>query len=524
MTRRTTKTATPKTRRTWADDSHIVEEVERPTEAAHEPPLVEDLDADDDVDEDEEAEAPAEVEEESHGSSGAADDALGLYLRQMGAIPLLNRAQELALARRLEAARRRFRRAALASGHILGRVLQTFEAVQEGRLAIDPVIDVVTSLGLSRERIISRMPHNVRTLRRIMAGFVNEFSDALRAESEVAKHRWRRKLWRVLRKAAKLAEELSPRTELLERWCEELICQASELREQADALHTRRRRVPAHERAKRNRALRTLYAGIQAAPAELDRLVRVLQTRQVAYQKVRRELAEANLRLVVSIAKRYRSRGLPFADLIQEGNRGLMRAVDKYEHRLGFKFGTYATWWIRQGITRALADHARTVRVPCHQVGMLAAIERVRGELSVATGREPSVEDIAAVLGVKAEETRSLRVVGRHPVSLHEPVGGEGERALEDFLSDHGAVNPGQTVDQRLLRERVGEVLRSLAPREREVIELRFGLRDGHPRTLDEVAKVYGITRERIRQIEARGLLKLRQPLRSQRLAEFADD
>jgi RNA polymerase primary sigma factor len=142
----------------------------------------------------------------------------------------------------------------------------------------------------------------------------------------------------------------------------------------------------------------------------------------------------------------------------------------------------------------------------------------------VATGKEPTVEEIAAVLGVKADETRSLRVVGRHPVSLHEPVGGEGERALEDFLSDHGAVNPGLTVDQRLLRERVGEVLRSLAPREREVIELRFGLRDGHPRTLDEVAKVYGITRERIRQIEARGLLKLRQPLRSQRLAEFADE
>jgi RNA polymerase primary sigma factor len=523
MTRRTTKTAAPKTRRTWDDSPRSVDEPERPAEAAHEPPLVEDLDADDEVDEEEEPkEAPAEVEEESHG--GGADDALGLYLRQMGAIPLLNREKELALARRLEDARRRFRHAALASGRILGRVLQTFEAVLEGRLAIDPVIDVITSLGLSRDRILSRMPHNVRTLRRVLAGFVGEFPEALRAESTVAKHRWRRKLWRTLRKASKLADELSPRTELLERWAEEFIGQAAELREQTEALHTGRRRVPSHERAKRNRTVRDLYAGIQTGPEDLDRLVRVLQTRQVIYQKVRRELAEANLRLVVSIAKRYRSRGLPFADLIQEGNRGLMRAVDKYEHRLGFKFGTYATWWIRQGITRALADHARTVRVPCHQVGMLAAIERVRGELCVATGREPSVEEIAAVLGVKAEETRSLRVVGRHPVSLHEPVGGEGERALEDFLSDHGAVNPGQTVDQRLLRERVGEVLRSLAPREREVIELRFGLRDGHPRTLDEVAKVYGITRERIRQIEARGLLKLRQPLRSQRLAEFADD
>jgi RNA polymerase primary sigma factor len=200
-----------------------------------------------------------------------------------------------------------------------------------------------------------------------------------------------------------------------------------------------------------------------------------------------------------------------------------MRAVDKYEHRMGFKFGTYATWWIRQGITRALADNARTVRVPCHQVGTLAAMERIRGELALEHGREPTVEEIAKSLGVTAEETRSLRAVSRHPISLHEPLGGEGERALSDFLNDPGAASPGTTVDQHLLRERIAEVLRSLTPREREVIELRFGLRDGHPRTLDEVAKTYGITRERIRQIEARGLLKLRHPVRSQRLAGFAE-
>jgi len=492
-------------------------------EPVEEPPLVEDLDADDDVEE-EEREAPVEAEEAvAEDSHGGADDALGLYLRQMGAIPLLNREQELTLARRLEAARRRFRNAASASAHIMQRVLQTFEAVGDGRLAVDPVIDVVTSLGLSRERILAPMPHNVRTLRRVLAQFASEFPEALRAESAIGKLRWRKKLWRHLRKAAKLADELSPRTELLERWAEELIGNAAELAEKSDVIRPRRKSTP-QERSRYSRAVRDLYSGVLSTPIELDRLVRVLQARQIVYQKTRRELAEANLRLVVSIAKRYRSRGLPFADLIQEGNRGLMRAVDKYEHRLGFKFGTYATWWIRQGITRALADHARTVRVPCHQVGMLAAIERVRGEISVATGREPSIEEIAAVLGVKADETRSLRIVGRHPVSLHEPVGGEGDRALEDFLSDHGAVNPGQTVDQRLLRERMAEVLRSLAPREREVIELRFGLKDGHPRTLDEVAKVYGITRERIRQIEARGLLKLRQPLRSDRLAEFADE
>jgi RNA polymerase primary sigma factor len=239
---------------------------------------------------------------------------------------------------------------------------------------------------------------------------------------------------------------------------------------------------------------------------------------------VRKELAEANLRLVVSIAKNYRNRGLPFSDLIQEGNRGLMRAVDKYEWRLEFKFGTYATWWIRQGITRALHDHARTVRVPCHQISLMAKTEKKRGEMAAATGREPSIEELALALGVKAEDVRSLRIVGRHPVSLNDPIGGDGERALEDFLSTGEQANPGEHVDANLLRERIGEVLKSLAPREREVIELRFGLKDGTPRTLDEVARQYGITRERIRQIEARGLLKLRQPTRSARLEEFADE
>jgi RNA polymerase primary sigma factor len=311
---------------------------------------------------------------------------------------------------------------------------------------------------------------------------------------------------------------------MLEHWVDELDQHSAYMTQLARLID--KRACSAADRAMRGKRIKQLRDRIlllRATPEELAQLIETIEQRRVIYQQARRELAEANLRLVVSIAKRYRNRGLAFADLIQEGNRGLMRAVDKYEHRLGFKFGTYATWWIRQGITRALADHARTVRVPCHQVGTLAAIERIRGELSVKNGKEPTIEEIAAVLGVSAEETRSLRMVGRHPVSLHEPLGWDGERALEEFLGDKSSNHPGQTVDNHLLRERIGEVLRSLAPREREVIEMRFGLKDGHPRTLDEVAKVYGITRERIRQIEARGLLKLRQPLRSERLAGFAD-
>ncbi len=454
----------------------------------------------------------------------APDDALGLYLRQMGAIPLLSREQELALAERLEHRRRRYRRAALANWRTLAAVVTTFEKVRAGQLALDPTIDVVTTLGLSRDNILARMPCNLRTLRHLIEDAEGDVRTLLRAGSASARLRLRRDLWRRLSKAITLAEELSPRIDLLDHWTDELRVLSRQMQDLSRTLDHGDRSAADRERRSRSvKQLRDLMLEARSPSEDLAALVRVQERRRTAYQKARRELAEGNLRLVVSIAKRYRSRGLPFSDLIQEGNRGLMRAVDKYEHRLGFKFGTYATWWIRQGITRALADHARTIRVPCHQVGTLAAVERVRGELSIEHGREPTVEEIAAVLGVTAEETQSLRVVSRHPVSLHEPLGGDGERALEDFLDDPDATNPGQAVDQHLLRERIAEVLRSLTPREREVIEMRFGLKDGHPRTLEEVARTYGITRERIRQIEARGLLKLRQPLRSQRLAEFAE-
>jgi RNA polymerase primary sigma factor len=479
----------------------------RPARRTADRPLVTDLDEP----------APRHRNGDDHG----ADDALGLYLRQMGAIPLLNREKELEMARKLERARLRFRHASLTSGVILRHVCDLFEKVREGRIPLDPSIDVVTSLKLSRDQIARRLPTHVPTLRRVLNRLRSEFTALMRAESVVRRRRQRKRVWQLVRKARELAKELSPRSELLERWTDELVRESGDL--SAVAALAKRRGRAGGSQAHRTAMIRAASIAALATPDGLQRLVKSLKSRQIAYRKARRELAEANLRLVVSIAKRYRGRGLPFGDLIQEGNRGLMRAVDKYEHRLGFKFGTYATWWIRQGITRALADHARTVRVPCHQVGMLAAIERVRGEIAAGTGREPSVEEIAKVLGAKTEETRSLRIVGRHPVSLHDPIGGDGERLLEDFLSDRSTANAGDCVDRRLLQERIVEVMRSLAPREREVIELRFGLRDGTPRTLDEVAQIYGITRERIRQIEARGLTKLRQPIRSSRLADFAE-
>ena len=472
----------------------------------------------DDEDEDDEAPEAAPADEApADDYTGGPDDALGLYLRQMGAIRLLTRDEELRIATSLERTRNRFRRASLLCGQIVGRALHMFQKVQDGLTPLDPCIDVYSTeeLRLSREQIIKRMKPNTVLVEKLL----REERDAF-AHPPADKRAWRRERFRRLHKLNKLMEELSPRTEHLERWADQVIDMNDEMRDLQRAARAAR---GAAEKARTELALREAEQKIHLTADELRLTAKLLERRRKQYQRVRRELAEANLRLVVSIAKNYRNRGLPFADLIQEGNRGLMRAVDKYEYRRGFKFGTYATWWIRQGVQRALADHARTVRVPCHQIGLMAKMERKRSEMSVATGREPSNDELALALGVKAEETKSLRAVGKQPVSLHEPLGGDGERALEDFLSDGGTPNPGANVDQRLLRERIVEVLRSLAPREREVIELRFGLKDGTPRTLDEVAKQYGITRERIRQIEARGILKLRQPTRATRLEEFAD-
>jgi RNA polymerase primary sigma factor len=463
--------------------------------------------------------SPADQEE--LGARGA-DDTLGLYLRQMGSIPMLKRPAEIEVATRLERARTRFRFAALRSGFVLNRAFGTFAAIQAGQLAFDPQVDVITTANLRRDQILRRLPLHLPTLETVVREEREQFPKGLTLTSARELAAWRRARWRRFRKAGKLMTELSPRTENLERWVDDLTLKARELNKLLSSMHLGRPKTLA-ARAERNDAFRAAIESCWAEPEELSGLLKVIRQRREAYHRVRSELAEANLRLVVSIAKKYRNRGLPFADLIQEGNRGLLRAVDKYEYKLEFKFGTYATWWIRQSIQRALADLARTVRVPCHQIAVLGQTERARAELAAQFGREPTIEELAGRVGLPVAEVRSLRAVGKHPVSLHEPVGGDGERALEDFLRDRGTTTPGEHVDQHLLRERIGEVLRSLAQREREVIELRYGLKDGQPKTLDEVARLFGITRERIRQIEARGILKLRQPIRSARLEQFAE-
>jgi RNA polymerase primary sigma factor len=428
------------------------------------------------VDEEEPAAEGTHAEDDVHAA-----DALGVYLKQMGSIPLLNRDQEAELTTRLDRLRGRYRHAALWSWPMIANVVETFERIRAGELVLERTVDVMPGQGITHERIRARMGRHLSALRRCL-------EEAAAHAPERKRGSCRHQAWAPLRKAVRLAEELSPRIELLDEWTEGL------------------------ERAggKRN--------GLPAAPAWL---FPVIARRRELYRQARRELAQANLRLVVSIAKKYRGRGLPFGDLIQEGNSGLMRAVDKYDPQLGFKFGTYATWWIRQGVTRALADHGRMVRVPSHHAGTLAAIDRVRGELTARHGREPSEQEMAKALGVRLEDLKALNAVGRPPMSLHEPLSNDEEGTWAHFLSDTASGSPGEEADRHLLKERIDEVLRFLPPRDRQVIEMRFGLRGGHSHTLDEVAQTLGITRERVRQIEMRALLKLRQPERRTRLADF---
>jgi RNA polymerase primary sigma factor len=444
--------------------------------------------------------------------TSSADDALGLYLKQMGAVSLLTRDQEIDLTRKLEQLKLRYRRAVLLNWYVLARVIETFEKIRAGQLSLDRTIDVVPGLGLTSETIRPRIARHLRTLKMLQSKGEALFRQWLSVQSPLRRARLRSAWRRLLRRAAILTEELSPRTELLDGWLRQLKQRSGEMKDLVLRLEQGCRSVDQREtRMKLGKALRKLMRTLQSTSDDLSGLLRVVDERRSLYLKARRELAEANLRLVVAIAKRYRGHGLSFADLIQEGNSGLMRAVDKYDYRLGFKFGTYATWWIRQGVTRALSDTARTVRIPSHHVGLLGRIEQVRGELTAQTGREPTAQEVAGVLKVKTDEVKALRRAGRPLVSLNDALGGDDDLAMQDFLHDPSTAHPAQAVDQHLLKERINSLLRTLPPRYRDIIELRFGLRDGQPpRTLDEVAAIFDVTRERIRQIEASALNKLR--------------
>jgi RNA polymerase primary sigma factor len=454
-----------------------------------------------------------------HGSS----DPIRMYLSQMANIPLLTREEEIRLAKKIELTRKRFRRNLLRSFFALEATVKTLERVHKGELPFDRTIKVSLTERLTKEQVQARMPHNLPLLQHLMQAQQADFRLLIsRRASADDKARARLRYIRRREKMLVLVEELSLRTRRVQpliRQLEEMSHRMDELKRQLADL--RGSGAPAEKIASVRHELRELMLRTLESPASLRRRSRQLRGQFQQFENVKRELSSGNLRLVVSIAKKYRNRGLSFLDLIQEGNTGLMRAVDKYEYRRGFKFSTYATWWIRQAITRAIADQARTIRIPVHMIDVLMRLRNAAKKLLQEMGREPTTEETALAAGISLEETERVLDIGRHPISLDRPIGETDDGCFGEFVQDTGTEAPHKLANNGMLRERIEELLKTLTFREREIIRLRYGLADGYSYTLEEVGRIFKVTRERVRQIEAKAVAKLQNPVRSKYLEPF---
>jgi RNA polymerase primary sigma factor len=454
------------------------------------------------------------------------DDPVRMYLTQMGEIPLLKREEEISLAKKIEVTRKRFRRKVLECDYALSSVVDTLKRVHINELPFDRTIKVSLTENLEKDKIIQRMPHNLRTLERLMEQNIEEFTQSIDPRSAVddTKRKLRRSLRIRRRKMVTLVEELSIRTQKVQplmRKLEQISARMDELEKQIEEL--KGLRSAKEDRVNLEKELRDLMMITLEEPSTLRKRVEIMKKRFTEYEQSKRDLSGGNLRLVVSIAKKYRNRGLSFLDLIQEGNTGLMRAVDKYEYRRGYKFSTYATWWIRQAITRAIADQARTIRIPVHMIETMSKLRNVSKKLLQDMGREPSIEETARAAGISVEETRRVLKISRHPISLDRPVGESEDSYFGDFIEDDGAESPVSAATNEMLKDKIEQVLKTLTYREREIIKLRYGLGDGYTYTLEEVGRIFKVTRERVRQIEAKAVRKLQHPVRSRQLEGFLD-
>lgn len=453
------------------------------------------------------------------------DDPVRMYLTQMGEIPLLTREQEISLAKKIEITRKRFRRHLLESDYALKQSIDILKKVNCGELPFDRTIKVSVTEGLEKNQILGRMPHNLRTLEILRDKSILDFemivAQGTPASEVKAAHL---RLAARRRKMVTLLEELSLRTQRLQptmRRLEQISNRMDHLQRQIDSM--KNLKSARDERANLQKELQDLQQMTLETPDTLRQRLEDVNERFGAYEQAMRELSGGNLRLVVSIAKKYRNRGLSFLDLIQEGNTGLMRAVDKYEYRRGYKFSTYATWWIRQAITRAIADQARTIRIPVHMIETMSKLRKVSKRLLQEKGREPTIEETAEAAGVSLEETRRVLKISRHPISLDRPVGESEDSYFGDFIEDDSTESPVNSATQEMLKDKIDVVLKTLTYREREIIKLRYGLGDGYTYTLEEVGRIFKVTRERVRQIEAKAVRKLQHPVRSKQLKGFLD-
>jgi RNA polymerase primary sigma factor len=460
-------------------------------------------------------------------SSRRIDDPVRMYLTQMGEISLLTREEEIRLAKKIETTRMIFRRKVLENDYSISAMVEILELVDEGDLPFDRTMKISTAEEDAKGKIAARIPENLKTVNKLVElnrTDWNLLETAQGTEEEVADARFRVKTRR--RKMATLVEELSLRTSKVQPLLKKLKAIKDKMLELSAKLHEADQDPDAFD-PEDVQVMREELSGLRSLvledPHELDLKVFEITTVFDEYENAKRDLSGGNLRLVVSIAKKYRNRGLSFLDIIQEGNTGLMRAVDKYEYKRGYKFSTYATWWIRQAITRAIADHARTIRIPVHMIETMSKLRNIAKNLLQDLGREPTIEEIAEAAKMPVSEARRVMKISRHPISLDRPVGESEDSYFGDFIEDDRVDNPSDTATQEMLRQRIEQVLKTLTYREREIIKLRYGIGDGYTYTLEEVGRIFKVTRERVRQVEAKAIRKLQHPVRSRKLAGFLD-